>query len=250
MATVSTMTPQQQKEAGHDPHREQYLVKTIVGRIQAIERAYTLHDSLENTRGLDEYDSVLDQWARESGRSRWALTDEAFWAERIPRETLHRAFAAEGIDIKEWAERIDPGHLLVIARATDQATHRVLSPKEMAQIAVETFHATWTVAELRDALRQRGLLAPEKQGLAGTPTKGITACQALRQLADYLERTGRDFPMAALHLNPTKSRRPMGLFELFTTLRDRYFSLYPQTLVPREMVEQWSQSGAQPGKKA
>lgn len=218
------------------PRGDWQVTATRMDRRIQILRAYDLASRLKG-KSPAERDEIIAQTAMDTGRDPKTLTKEAEMAEGIAWADLQDAFKAETITEEEWLERLTIDHLMAINQARDG--FRVLTSKEKAAITVEAFHAALSVDELRQTLARRRLIA-ERAGVQSRPTKGATATAALRELADYLERTGQDFPMSSLYLDPMGKGRPISLFEALGAIRDRYFKLYPKLLIPREMAQRWT----------
>lgn len=225
MAALSDM-PKHEVDATEDNPR---LLKAqqMTGSIRWLElyRSYLLAEELDEApRG--DHKEIIDHWARNMGMTPGTLKGHLGWARAIDLQLLTDTFEGEGISEQEWTQRIGTSHLQVIARARDQATDTRISPGEMVTLVVECYHGNWSVAELKAALRNRDLMAPER-GLDTTPSKTPnTLCRVLRRIADVMEQTGQDIDMTRQLVG--REHKEMPVPKALRRLGELVEQLYPR----------------------
>lgn len=217
------MSPEEIRQAGHDPDRERYVSSNRWRRELSIQQAYLLRDKLNKARTDEEREAVLLDWAEAAGRDVDALRAEARWTDAIKEKDLRDAFAAEGIKDELWQARLGTGHIKAVAPAKEQNTKRALTSEEKAAILVEAYHANWKVAELTKALQDRGLKG-KRPGMKSDPTKNLTACTLLTVMAQDLQKRGIDIDLGLL---PEKWGEPSKVSAILWKLSSRFNQLYP-----------------------
>ncbi len=197
--SVREMSAEDRRQTGYDPEEEAVLNTILHGRHLTILRAYQLKYLVDRQPTADAREELFERLAYRGGRSKRLLMDEYRVAEVIKEADLRDAFAKKGIAPEDWLMRLDMGHLIILSKATNQKTFRVISSTTAAEIAAEAYHGNWSAEELREELRRRGMAAPEVARLAPPIKKtGLKASDFLRWLAGELERTGLDFDVAEL----------------------------------------------------
>ena len=227
MPALSEMSPEERKLHGHNPNKERYVKANRWRRELTLQQAYVLRDELDKkARNLEEYETVLQEWAQDTGQSIDALKEEARWTGSVRLEDIRLAFAERLIPDPEWQMRLGTSHIKQAAVAREQDTGRALTSQEKAELLVECFHQNWTVAEFKAVLRERGLKKPEKAKTPKPIPQSIptTANALLVVIGTALSQQGTD---VTLDLGPKIWDKPRKVLRCLRWLAERYEEHYP-----------------------
>lgn len=223
-SAVSEMPIHEQHQAEDNPRK--LRAQKMTGSIRWLElyRAYLLADELGDAPRQD-HKAIIDDWALSMGMTPATLGKHLGWARAIDLQMLADSFEGFGISEQEWTARIGTTHLQEIAKAKNQTTNLVATPGQMVDLVIECYHGNWSVAELKKALRERNLRAPEK-GMKIEPTKNLTACQLLAALARDLPKRGVDINLGIL---PVAWGKPRKVAAILRGLASKFAELYKDT---------------------
>lgn len=225
MRTVSEMTEADKRLHGHSENKERYIKANRWRRELTLQQAYALRDALDEARTTEERDSILGDWAQDTGQSVKALKEEARWTDAIKLADIYTVFAEKGIDDTDWQMRIGVSHVKQAAIARDQATGRSLTSREKAELLLNCYNANWKVEEFKADLRRRKLKRPERAKMARPIQKDeLTICTLLEALSGHIKGEGKNIPLT---LTSGAWDRPVKVHRLLQRVTDLIRDRHP-----------------------